>query len=318
MGFRNSKINLEDSNTFVRCPICGKARRFLNWIHYKMHGVPSLSEMLRRYPHFRAMCDELLWEKEAQMKEGRSTPECVEKLRKFRNSKENRRRLANTGRKSLDALWSSPKFRREHAKRNRTKARNFWGDPIRSAEASIASSKRMIARCKDPNSGVGYANLWKTKKFQDAHHNAELGHGTHGTHISPKAGRVRYRSTWELEAYQILDSAKNVMKYEVEPFCIEYEWIDDKARKHWPDILIHYRNGKSELVEVKCWARMLFDEKSCDLEIFKMQIAALWCLENSLKYSVWSETSWPELDSSKNLKTVKWEELDEQGKQRIQ
>jgi hypothetical protein len=72
-----------------------------------------------------------------------------------------------------------------------------------------------------------------------------------GHHLSPKAGNVYYRSSYELKAYQLLDADPTVLTYTPEPFAIPYKDAQGQSRNYVPDILVSYIDGSTLLVEIK-------------------------------------------------------------------
>lgn len=72
----------------------------------------------------------------------------------------------------------------------------------------------------------------------------------HGYYESSKAGRLHYRSSWELEYFQYLDNNIDVLEYNVEPLYIPYE-LNGITRNYIPDILVYYIDGHLELIEIK-------------------------------------------------------------------
>lgn len=61
---------------------------------------------------------------------------------------------------------------------------------------------------------------------------------------------IRYRSSWELTAYQLLEVMSKVSSYTNEPFYVNYEFQGD-IKRYYPDILIRYTDNTSEIVEIK-------------------------------------------------------------------
>ncbi len=108
-------------------------------------------------------------------------------------------------------------------------------------------------------------------------------HGKSGFYESVKAGRIFYRSSYELAAYEKLDADVNVVSYQPEPFCLEYQIADSRIRRYRPDILVHYTD-KDVLVEVKpTWK---FDDP---LFVAKMACAQMWATTNGAELQVWTE-----------------------------
>jgi hypothetical protein len=61
---------------------------------------------------------------------------------------------------------------------------------------------------------------------------------------------AKCRSPMEANAFEDLDYDPNVISYHPEPYKISYEY-NGKSFKYVPDILIEYKNGSRELVEIK-------------------------------------------------------------------
>jgi hypothetical protein len=113
------------------------------------------------------------------------------------------------------------------------------------------------------------------------------GHGSGafktGLYTSNKAGSIRYRSSYELIAYQILDQLSIVKSYQCDPFRIPYIFKDD-THTYIPDILVTYVDNSQELIEVKP-ERFLLDEKV----VAKSIAAKQYCVTLGIKYSLWTE-----------------------------
>jgi len=109
-------------------------------------------------------------------------------------------------------------------------------------------------------------------------------HSNHrcGWHESPKAGRIWYRSSYELKYYQILDETESVLGYEIEPFTIPYEF-EGVVLNYVPDVLAFYED-RTELVEIK-------PAKLCGLakNSAKIDAGAGWSEGKGLVFRVISE-----------------------------
>lgn len=71
-----------------------------------------------------------------------------------------------------------------------------------------------------------------------------------GFHHSTKAGKVHYRSAYELNYYLKLDDDPRVVSYQVEPFYIQYTY-KGKTRYYLPDLKVNLRNGAWLIIEIK-------------------------------------------------------------------
>jgi len=80
--------------------------------------------------------------------------------------------------------------------------------------------------------------------------------GKSGHYTSTKAGKVFYRSSYELKAFRLLDDNDDVLSYNVEPFIIVYKDRFGDTRRYRPDILVYWQDGYTALVEVKAAWRL--------------------------------------------------------------
>ena len=93
-----------------------------------------------------------------------------------------------------------------------------------------------------------------------------------------------YRSSYELKAYQILESDKSVGFYKPEPFKIPYIDEEGVVRRYIPDILITYNNSTQRLIEIKP-KKLLGDIRNQ----LKIESAKEYCKSNNLFFEVWTE-----------------------------
>ena len=110
-------------------------------------------------------------------------------------------------------------------------------------------------------------------------------HHVTGWHISPKAGRVYFRSSYEKKAYIKLDDDDTVETYKVENMTTEYFNPDKKINSTYLiDLLIEYKDGSKKLVEVK-------PEQWLKDEVIKAKIEAGNKKAQSLNilFEVWTE-----------------------------
>lgn len=72
-----------------------------------------------------------------------------------------------------------------------------------------------------------------------------------GFHVSTKDGKSkRYRSGYEREVYECLDKLGDVIRWEVEPFSVDY-YLKGRKKKYFPDLLVEYNDGAIEIWEIK-------------------------------------------------------------------
>jgi hypothetical protein len=112
------------------------------------------------------------------------------------------------------------------------------------------------------------------------------GHYIRGTYHSPFAGPCKYRSGWELKMMVHLDAHPDVETWSYEKVVIEY--ISNvrcmKVRKYYPDFLVRYKDGSSELIEVKPKRKL---EQPTVRK--KAQAARAWCEEHGMTYRMITE-----------------------------
>ncbi len=104
-----------------------------------------------------------------------------------------------------------------------------------------------------------------------------------GWHESAKAGKVHYRSSYELKLYELLDNDQDVIQYEVEPFIIQYHY-KGFVKNYMPDLLVHYGNGKQILIEIKPYK---LTQKSRNMA--KIKAAIKYCRDKNMKFRVMME-----------------------------
>lgn len=100
-------------------------------------------------------------------------------------------------------------------------------------QASSARGRRK--HIKDDGAYFNKNNRYKSGKFLSAKNKTE----------------IMYRSSFEYYYMQILENDKDVIAYVSEPLAIKYIDSDGMSRLYFPDILILYKDGGTELVEVK-------------------------------------------------------------------
>ena len=72
-----------------------------------------------------------------------------------------------------------------------------------------------------------------------------------GYYQSTKMGKsLHYRSGYEAKLYEYLDADIEVASFDVEPFEIGYSYKGE-AHNYIPDLIVHYTNGKTEIIEIK-------------------------------------------------------------------
>ena len=134
--------------------------------------------------------------------------------------------------------WHKKSYRKLMAKANSEGTTRAWKDTEYRAKMSEAHSDRW----KDPDN-IRASSLTRIRQLQDLEsswnaNNAR--YGIRGYHISPKAGKIHYRSDRELAAYQLLDQMTPVVRYWVELHVVPYPDMNSGPYHTLVDITVHY------------------------------------------------------------------------------
>lgn len=117
------------------------------------------------------------------------------------------------------------------------------------------------------------------------------GYSLGGIHISPKVGEIHYRSSWELEAYKLLDSNCDVIHYESETIQIPY-WDSErrKMRTYYPDINVELSRNRV-VIEIKPES-----QTTDQINLDKFESAREFCSERRWHFMVFTESNWKDLE----------------------
>lgn len=115
----------------------------------------------------------------------------------------------------------------------------------------------------------------------------------HGEYSSKKTGQLcKYRSEWEFKFMKYLDENCDVLSWSYEQIPIEYisNIRTKKIRRYYPDFLVNYRDGRSEVVEIK-------PKYKTNQAIVKKKADAAnnWCNSNGMIYKIITEADLKEL-----------------------
>lgn len=108
-------------------------------------------------------------------------------------------------------------------------------------------------------------------------------HHVRGQHISPKAGTVFFRSSYEKKAFLKLDGDDDVANYSVENVRIDYI-LDNEINSYLIDIEAIYKDGTKKLIEIKP-AKML----KSPMNVAKIEEAQIYAKQNNYIFEVWTE-----------------------------
>jgi hypothetical protein len=143
---------------------------------------------------------------------------------------------ANIGKQEFWNSDRSDELREQHS----IAAKERWKDSGYAELMSKTASATMKQYHKD-HPLFAIENAYKMKKFY-----------VQGWHKSPKCIEVFYKSSYELAYYEILDNDPKVVSYKVDKLFIEYfNPISNTIKRYWPDLVVEYIDGHTEVIEVK-------------------------------------------------------------------
>ena len=125
------------------------------------------------------------------------------------------------------------------------------------------------------------------KRMSEVHAQLNIDDFAHaeGLYFSFKSGRnLPFQSSYELEAFKILDKMSEVVQFDRCRFFINYISQKGDSRRYVPDILVKWLDGQSEVIEVKPTVFLRFP----DVQL-KAHAAQKYCEQNNMVYSFWTE-----------------------------
>ncbi len=162
--------------------------------------------------------------------------------------------------KTLNRLWQEPEYKEKMAD-VRTK---YWSSDLNREKRSKITIERIVEK---PDS-FGFGN-YKTGYYFSKKNNCE----------------IYYASSYELQAFEILEKLDVVKYFNRCKFSIDYlNPNDSRVHKYVPDIEVVYESGKRQIIETKP-ASMLEDE----IVVAKASAAQAHCDANDLNYTIWTE-----------------------------
>lgn len=168
--------------------------------------------------------------------------------------------------------WLGMSYEEKFGKEKGEKMRKACGAVFKRFWANEETRKGMIKK--------------RIEQHQNGKYNFLNGRHKSGRFYSLKNGKVLfYRSSYELLAFQLLESINEVLKYEVNPISIEYKW-NNKIHRYLIDLLVYYKNGDKQLIEVKAKWQIDYDEKTR----FKLEAGREFAEQNGMKFNVWAES----------------------------
>ena len=150
-------------------------------------------------------------------------------------------------------------------------------------ESNLGKKTSEETKQKSSNS---HKELWKNKEFVDKMMKFMVDGGKHlkGYFYSFKNNKeIFYGSSYELEAYKILEDSAFVKSYDKCHFFIPYEF-EGETKRYIPDILVEYISGIKEIIEVKPNALLTYKKNP-----FKFEALKNYGEINKLKTTIWTE-----------------------------
>jgi hypothetical protein len=120
--------------------------------------------------------------------------------------------------------------------------------PVRDIRTHFASKHKDE---KIPKNGQMKATIWKDINNKTGKVTQRKPKFREGYFISGKNQKeMHYRSGYECEVYECLESILEVIKYDVEPFKVDYIFEGDR-HEYNPDLSIFFSDGRVEIWEIK-------------------------------------------------------------------
>jgi len=179
----------------------------------------------------------------------------------------------------------NPFYGKNHTEATKKKMRDAWR--VRRAEGRINSENQKKA-----------ASIRFKGKHLSKEHKEKIRDGVIRAYQNGNAGPIKgkfwskknyswiyYRSSYEKVVFFLLEKMNMVAKYEVELIKIPYKFAFDKIRIYLPDILITYKDGSKELVEIKPDIIARNDATFAK----KRKAAHKYCEAKGFNFSVWGE-----------------------------
>jgi hypothetical protein len=197
---------------------------------------------------------------------------------------------------------------KEHILNTHELGREFVVCPLERCGAPVRDLKThfKVKHPHDPMPSVGQAKaiIWKDQGPNGKMKKRKVNF-RQGTMISIKNGgkEMKYLSGMECEFYECLEEHTDVIKYDVEPFAINY-YFEGSPHRYFPDLSILFADGHIEIWEVK-------PSEQTDLPINEAKWAA--CQQHCAARG-WDFIVQTERGLSLLKKKIKEQRLNEEGK----
>lgn len=257
----------------VVCLECGREFRVVANTHLRSAHNISMAEYLAKHP-------------EAELTSKRTCERLREALLGVPKSKKHKKaakaglnQLAvreKTGETSRE-VWNRPGMREKRCKSQKI-AQNCPGvNTKRSKSLKLVQKEVMNRPSVRAKESETHSRLIQEGKVHPQSYKC-------GRFFSKKNGKeIYYQSSYELTAFELLEQMSEVISFDRGP-VIPYLWEDGSKHLYHPDILVEYRSGRLEVIEVKPQAMLgLWDN------VVKLRAGRDWCEQNGMTFVVWTE-----------------------------
>ncbi len=94
---------------------------------------------------------------------------------------------------------------------------------------------------------------------------------------------IFYASSYELRVFKQFENDEQVISYNRCPYILKYTY-KDKVKRYFPDLLVVYKNGQKEIIEVK--PHYLLED---EINLLKFAAAEQFVKENNMKFTILTE-----------------------------
>jgi len=143
----------------------------------------------------------------------------------------------------------------DHITENHEEGREYIRCPLERCRACVRDLRQHF-KTKHPSQSIPKigqfrATIWKDQNSKTGKMTQRKPKFREGYMFSVKNGKeVHYRSGMECEVYESLEALEEVMRYEVEPFAVQYSF-QGESHEYNPDLQVFFHDGHVEIWEIK-------------------------------------------------------------------
>jgi len=130
--------------------------------------------------------------------------------------------------------------------------------------------------------------------------------------------KVTYRSSWERACFAWCDRNPDIKYWSSEEIVVPYKWdIDKKYHRYYVDLLIHYNDGRTVLIEIKPdketeppkrpdkSKRYIGEAMTYVKNMNKWEAANSYAKDRGWEFQIWTEKTLREMKILKAIKPLK-------------